>query len=455
MKIIKTNFIALFSTIACLTPKLKLSILTLLFGLLPLPALANYKVQVSPRPSGEIITLKVEVLDENNVPIEDLKKSDFKIEAAKLNQTLSVINRMRLIPPGEQLKPEPAYVVILLDMSGSMQEQDANKVKKIDGAISAIREYIKLVRDNNLPVSIALVPFGEGGRSKCNYEVNQQIIAKSFFLANNQELEQKVTDLSQSPTCSATNLYEPLKAAVQYLGNPDQFKQSENNNELDENTDTPQIPPKVAVILLSDGYHNKNRETEETQFAEVEKVLKENPAVRVYALGYGESLQHLRDRAYNCDITNYQLTQNNAVDLISKCRLSGKNIANFIVDQPRLKQIADLGGGISQFPDNATDAVNSLETFFKALRYYELQYKQVDAEPAEEYQVKVSVNSASRKIDASSEPVTFRIPNFSIQLPLIPDRLIILTLTLAALGGTLWWFKGWSEQLKKDAERWL
>lgn len=438
-----------------MTPKLKLAILTLLFGLLPLPAFANYKVQVSPRPGGEIITLKVQVLDENNVPIEDLRRSDFKIEAAKVNQTLSVINRMGLIPPGEQLKPEPAYVVILLDMSGSMQEEDDNKVKKIDGAISAIREYVKLVKDNNLPVSIALVPFGEGNISKCNYEVNQQIIAKSFLLANDQELEQKITDLSQSSTCSATNLYDPLKAAVQYLGKPDQFVQTGNNSELDANTDTPEIPPKVAVILLSDGYHNVNRDSEKRQFAEVEKVLKENSAVRVYTLGYGESLQHLRDRAENCDITNYQLTQNNAVDLISKCQLSGKSITNFIVDRPRLKQIAELGGGISQFPDNATDAVKSLETFFKALREYELQYKQPGAEPGELYQVKVTVNSPNRKIDVSSEPEPFRIPNFSTELPLIPDRLIILTLTLAGLGGTLWWFKGWSEQLKKEAERWL
>ncbi|YAG12207.1 VWFA domain-containing protein [Nostoc sp. DSM 114161] len=439
-----------------MTPKLKLGILTLLFGLLPLPALANYKVLVSPRPGGEIVTLKVQVLDENNIPIEDLKKSDFKIEAAKLNQSLSVINRMRLIPPGEQLKSEPTYVVILLDMSGSMQEEDEKKVKKIDGAISAIREYIKLVRDNNLPVSIALVPFGEGGGSKCSYEVNQQIIAKSFFLANDKELDRKVTALSNSPTCAATNLYEPLKAAVQYLGKPNQFTNTANNNELDDrNTDTPEIPPKLGVILLSDGYHNVNRDTEETQFAEVEKVLKENSAVRVYTLGYGESLKHLRDRASNCDISDYKLTQNNAVDLISRCQLGGKSITSFIVDRPRLKQIADLGGGISQFPDNATDAVKSLETFFKALREYELQYKQPGAEPGEQYQVQVSVNSRSRKIDVSSEPETFRIPNFSIQLPLIPDRLIILILTLAALGGTLWWFKGWSEQLKKDAERWL
>ncbi len=445
-----------------MTPKPKLAILTLLFGLLPLPAFANYKVQVSPRPGGEIVTLKVQVLDENNVPIEDLRRSDFKIEAAKVNQTLSVINRMGLIPPGEQLKPEPAYVVILLDMSGSMQEEDDNKVKKIDGAISAIREYVKLVKDNNLPVSIALVPFGEGDKNNnCNgYEV--EIVAKSFLLANSKELEQKVTDFSDSskyPTCAATNLYDPLKAAVQYLGNPDQFLPTGNNSQLDENTDTPEIPPKVAVILLSDGYHSVDRKDEEKrQFSELENVLKQNSAVRVYTLGYGESLiDFRRNRVPNCDISDYQLTQENAVDsLIRKCKLSEKDFRNrFIVDRPRLKQIAELGGGISQFPDNATDAVKSLETFFKALREYELQYKQPGAEPGELYQVKVTVNSPNRKIDVSSEPEPFRIPNFSTELPLIPDRLIILTLTLAGLGGTLWWFKGWSEQLKKEAERWL
>ncbi|MEI6370997.1 MAG: hypothetical protein WCO49_15010, partial [Nostocales cyanobacterium ELA608] len=128
----------------------------------------------------------------------------------------------------------------------------------------------------------------------------------------------------------------------------------------------------------------------------------------------------------------------------------------YIVDQPRLKQIAELTGGISKFPQDVNEAVNSLETFFKALREYELQYIQPNAAPAEEYQVQVSVNSSNRELNINAEPVKIRMPNISFyKLPLIPDRLFILILTLGILGGGILWFKRWSQQLKTEADRWI
>lgn len=61
-----------------------------------------------------------------------------------------------------------------------------------------------------------------------------------------------------------------------------------------------------------------------------------------------------------------------------------------------------------------------------------------------------------RQLNLNAEPVKIRMPNISFyKLPLIPDRLIILILTLGILGGGLWWFKGWSKQLKDEAERWI
>lgn len=462
----KTNSTDLFSIIASWTPKLKLGIVAFLLGFLPLPAFANSNIEVSPRPmDGDIITFKVRVVNDDNIPIEGLQTSDFKIETARIitkhqgtpiNLQFSEINRFKLIPPGEELKPDPAYVVILLDMSGSMNVKDASGVKKIDGAIRAIRGFIKLVREKNLPVHISLVPFGESNKAEDNYEVNQEIISQNLLSANSPKLDQRVAELASSSINAATNLYDPLKTAVKYLGNNSQeFTRKENLNR-DVNGEAEPIPPKLAVILLSDGYHNSNRRTENQQFEKLEKVFQEHPSVRVYTLGYGESLRQLRKRAVDCNISYSLLDQKEAVDLIQSCRIRGGSISNYIVDQPRLKQIAELTGGISKFPPNAKEAVNSLETFFKALREYELQYKQPNAAPAEEYQVQVSINSSSRQLNLNAEPVKIRMPNISLyKLPLIPDRLIILVLTLGILGGGLWWFNDWSKQLKDEAERWI
>jgi hypothetical protein len=90
------------------------------------------------------------------------------------------------------------------------------------------------------------------------------------------------------------------------------------------------------------------------------------------------------------------------------------------------------------------------------LREYELQYIQPNAAPAEEYQVQVSVNSSKRELNINAEPVKIRMPNISFyKLPLIPDRLFILILTLGILGGGILWFKRWSQQLKTEADRWI
>ncbi|MBD2136051.1 VWA domain-containing protein [Anabaena sp. FACHB-1237] len=427
-------------------------------------------MEVSPRGTdGDIITLKVKVLNDDNIPIVGLQKSDFKIQTGKItnlsnddtpiNLKYSEIEKFQLIPPGEQLKSDPAYVVILLDMSGSMREKDASGVKKIDGAILAIRGFIKLVREKNLPVHISLVPFGESNKAQYHYEVTQEEIAKHLLPANSPDLDKRVSDLASSSTNAATNLYQPLQEAVEYLGNNvEEFtRQANSSNDLknDLGKDEEKIPPKLAVILLSDGYHNIDRGTEDQQFAKLEKVFKEHSTVRVYTLGYGESLKHLRDRAINCNIPNRLLDEKQAVDLIQSCKLTNGDIFNYIVDQPRLKQIAELTGGISKFPDNSNEAVNSLETFFKALREYELQYLQPNAAPAEKYQVQVSVNSAKRELNINAEPVQIRMSNFISKLPLIPDRLIILILTLGILGGGLWGFKRWSQHLKEEAERFI
>jgi len=211
------------------------------------------------------------------------------------------------------------------------------------------------------------------------------------------------------------------------------------------------------VILLTDGYHDIKRETEAEQFKSLEDVLKSHPEVKVNTLGYGESLAHLRDRAINCNISDSDLTKVEGLNRIQYCRLpNGDDIREFIVDVPRLTEMAQTTGGTSQFPKNAEEAVSGFETVFKSLREYQLQYKQPEAEAADQYQVIVSVDSPNRQIKLDAEPAVVRIPNLATyRLPLIPDRLIIFGTTLALLTMTIRLFMGWSKKLKQDAGRWL
>lgn len=407
-----------------------------------------------------MVTLRVNVLGENNVPIEGLKLQDFQIRTAKVNNSDSVsadafspISRFRLIDPGQVSKPDPAVIIILLDMSGSMAEKDASGVRKLDGAIGAIRGFIQLVRNQKIPARVALVPFGEADKPVCSYNVTQEIIQGRLLEATDPKLDEQVNQLAGASPCAATNLYSPVAESVQFLGNSQNYSQPADTSTLDE-----PVPPRLAVILLSDGYHtHRERINERQEFQDLTRAFEQNPQVRVNTLGYGESLAQLRDRATNCNIRDDQLLEPNAVDQIQNCRLpDGNDITRFIVDKPRLSQMADLTSGISQFPNNAEEAVKSLETFFKALREYQIQYIQADAEPADKYSAIVSVNSPSRQLQLSSDPVTVVIPNFAYRrLPLIPDRLIILLGTLGLLIGTIWGFRRWSNQLKQDAERWL
>jgi len=449
------NSTALFFTTDFLILRLKLSIVTLFIGLLPSTAMAQNKIEVSTgHIESDLITLKVKVLNQENIPIDGLQAGDFKLQTAKIekkgsNLTLSPITNFRLLEPGEEFQTDPAYVVILLDMSGSMVSvvsDDPTHIKKIDGAISAIRRFIKLVRDDRLPVQIALVPLGvdDSGKCKFAYDVNQDIIGKKLIPATDPKLDEQVNQLPTSNLCAATNLYDPVKEAVKFLGTPNRF--SEQN-----------VTPRLDVILLTDGYHDIKREIEAEQFYSLVDVLKSHPEVKVNTLGYGESLPHLRDHAINCNISDRILTTVAGVSRIQQCHLpGGEDIREYIVDQPRLRQMAQRTGGTSQFPKNAAEAVSGFETVFKSLREYQLQYEQPGAEAADQYQVIVSVDSPNRQIKLDAEPAVVRIPNLAIhRFPLIPDRLIIFGATLALLTITTKAFMGWSKKLKQEAERWL
>ncbi|MFN6460761.1 MAG: vWA domain-containing protein [Nostoc sp. DedVER02] len=445
--------------IGSLTRKLNALTVTLVWVTWNLPVLASSKVEVTPTlPEGNLVTLSVRVLDENNIPVDGLNVEDFKVKTAKVSSleeqdktaqpTFSAVNNLQLLKPDEQAKSDLAYVVILLDMSDSMREQDSSGVRKLDGAIAAIRNFITLARNSKLDLKIAIVPFGENKQKlRCNYEVNSTEIDKKLLDVKDSVLNILVDQFAAAELCSATNLYDPLEQVVKYLGKPNRF------------TSNSERPPRISAILFSDGFdtasRNSNNPTSEAQrFAILKNTLKTSSGVTVHTLGYGERLSKLRSRV-SC---SQQVSdgENLVSDLLKYCKVANGKLEPLIVDEPRLKEIASVTGGISQFPENADEAAKSLETFFKTFREYQIQYSQPTADAADQYQVIVRVISQPRGINSVAEPQKIRFSNFIFyQLPLIPHRLIIFLISLLGMGTTVWLFYNWSQRLKAEYERFI
>ncbi|WP_193888043.1 VWA domain-containing protein [Fortiea sp. LEGE XX443] len=308
---------------------------------------------------------------------------------------------------------------------------------------------IKLARESNLNLKIAVVPFGEDKqKSDCNYEVNSAEIGNRLLEVKDLVLDTLVDQLANRVPCSATNLYDPLEEVVKYLGTTAQ-----------RFTDSAERPPRLSVILFSDGFdtatrNSNNPASEPKRFAALKNALKTSSGVTVHTLGYGDRLSKLRSRV-NCTQA-IKDGENLISDLLKYCQVPNGKLEPLIVDEPRLKEIASVTGGISQFPENANEAAKSLETFFKTLREYQIQYNEPTADAAEQYQVVVQVTSQPRSINLESKPQTIRFSNFVFyQLPLIPHRLIIFLLSLLGTGITVRLFYNWSQRLKAESERFL
>ncbi|BAZ28852.1 von Willebrand factor type A [Cylindrospermum sp. NIES-4074] len=443
----KTNITALCSMTDFSTPKLRLSAIAAFFSLLPFPAIASTVDIYRHISDGDLITLRVRVIDDGNVPIQGLNQRDFQIlttDSNKKSVDRSTI-KFDLIPPEKQSQTDPVYVAILLDMSGSMRQYDSGGSEKLKGAIKAVNKFTQQAKNDKVPMKIALVPFGFSGGKQCNYlyEVDKENIAQNspFYELKDEQLNSKLSELSYIPVCASTNLSQPLEAATNYLQN--QYAQAVSNVNSE---DTPK--PRLAVILLTDGYDNSNSE----QLQNLQRFLQQPPKVTVHTLGYGESLRSLRDRA-QCSlfIPNDQLTPSN----ISRyCRLPNQDIRAFIIDESQMEGIATATGGIYKLSANADEVAKSLTAFLTTLREYELVYRQPGAAPGTSHQTRVQVNSPSRELkDVISAPENIRISNFQYTKLSLGERFGILLLTTILGFAAIFLFWQWSQKLKKQAEQ--
>lgn len=442
--------------------KLKITALTILLGLLPLGCATTAKLDNSscvdiPENSncieisrwstnwkkGKEVTLKVKVLNQDRLAITTPLQEYFvvKTEDASGNPLTLKPPQITVIPPDdpeanlERANPEHIYIVMLLDMSGSMKHQDESGEKKLDGAIAGIKEFIAQSKKDKLNVNISINPFGYAG-GKCDYsfEVSEASIKEFRNVTKSQKLEEYLNKLAETPVCAATNIYAPLKEAIRYLGTPDRFKFKS--------------PPQLAVILFSDGFHNFERESEQEQFDELLAVIQQNPHIIVHTLGYGKKLKYLV-KDIQCPVPG-KVTVDKVLEY---CTQKKSDIAELIVDEERLTKIAKVTGGSHQFPVDAKQLAKDLKDILMTLKEYTIIYDQPEAERAKKYKTVVILNAPYPGLeDLASNPNEIRLPHLGFIFPSLPGLFMILAIIILLILAGVIPFIIWIKKLKNKAK---
>ncbi len=430
------NSTDLFTTIASLTRKLSLS--ALLAFSLGNPAWSQVKTaEIVGKPTLEEdrVTVRIKVKDANDKPVMGLQDTNFSL----------IVDHKPLEFRGKDWKspdetiPPPAFIIVLLDYSGSMQQKDSQGTSKIEGAMKAIREFTTEL-GNRCPKNstiecpkpqVSIVPFGDAGPNCAGNPVNQDVLNK-FFPAGDYKLNNYLDYLGNQKPCASTNIYEPLTKSIQFLAADDpRFSVPEDSN-------LPQ--PRLSVVLLSDGYHNKPNE--ERDFNNLLTLLKRNEKITVHTLGYG--------------FTPAQLGQKYGLGRPAKRSDIGKGDRKVpeeeFVDENRLAEIAKVTGGIAEFSPNSQAVAEKLKLFMNALLgEYQISYLQPDAERGSKHDV-VAIVQSDRASKVQSESASYTIAVFGRSLPL-NTRMMMLLAVLAVIGaGGVLPFWLWANHLKQEME---
>ncbi|MBI1241410.1 MAG: VWA domain-containing protein [Nostoc sp. RI_552] len=426
----KKKSTVLSTTIASLTHKLSLSIL--LVASLASPSWANNNVAKNvaeivnnPRVKDDRVTIRIKVKNSADRPVMGLEDTNFKL----LVDEKEVPFATKDWKSPEETIPPPAWIIVLLDFSGSMNQLDRGGTKKITGAINAVRQFIQVLSQRGGDTQISIVPFGKSGSNCQGYPVNNETLGK-FFGAKDFKLQNYLDYLAKTTPCASTDLYTPLNQAIRFFANGE-----DENFDTSENSDAPQ--PRRSIILLSDGYHNQINENQD--FEGLKKLLKNNPLITVHTLGYGLTPTELGQK--------YKLGRPaNRADLAS-----GKVPESEFVDQKRLQEIASLTGGITEFSGNAKAIAENLQLFLNALLgEYEITYTQPNAERGAKHDVQVVVN-IPRGESVKSPPKAYRITVFGRSLPLMVRLIMLICVLLAMVFAGVLPFYFWGEALKQEA----
>ncbi|WP_346294240.1 vWA domain-containing protein [Sphaerothrix gracilis] len=365
----------------------------------------------SPKTEDDEVTVRISVTDDQNRPVVDLLDTDFQLIVDDSDLQFESRNWRR----PQDVVPPPAWVIVLLDMSGSMNQPDSRGTTKLQGALESITQFktsiyerLDTVSEANIP-QIAIVPFGKPGENCEGFPVTQDELDK-FFPADAVLLDNHLDFLAKQAPCAATNLYEPLSKAIRFLGNTQdpRFSHSEESQEP---------KPRLSVILLSDGYHTEGKEAED--FENLKLLIRQNPEIAIHTLGYGLTPEELGDK-YGL---RRPATRNDIGSEIS---------ADEFVDQARLAEISQLAGGISEFSADAATVAEKLQVFLNALLgEYEISYVQPNADRNSSHTVKVLINAEKGVIQSNLQK--YRLTGFGRILER-DVRLKIFACTLLVMG---------------------
>ncbi len=419
------NSIASFTIIASSIRKLSFSLL--ITGCWLTASLAETtKVEIvgTPEVYGDRVTARIKVKGDEDKPLIGLNETDFKLYV----DDREVDFQSKDWQSPEEATPPPVWVVVLLDMSGSMKTADSSGTTKLQGAVNAIEKFTDLAAKRAGSTQISIVPFGEAGRGCAGYSVDESTLDK-FLAGNDFKLQKRLDNLAKSVPCASTDLYEPISDAIKFLGNTNdpRFYLPEGKKGLE---------PRLSIILLSDGYHNKP--DEERDFEILTRQFQLNKNIIVHTLGYGLTPEELGDR-YGLGRAATREDINNPVP------------AEEFVDRERLADIAKLTGGIGEFSGDAPEIAQNLQLFLNALLgEYQITYTEPNPERGAKRNLQVAVESPQDSSPVISQPKPYTVTVFGRSLPRI-TRLWILGGTLGGmvLGILIFW--SWANKLKQEA----
>lgn len=421
----RKNYSGLSTTIVFWTRRLSLSVL--LAGCICSPSWGQVKtieIVGNPTVHEDEVKLRIKVTDTNDRPVTELQQEAFSLVVDGEEITLSENDNWK---SSQETEPPPTWIIVLLDYSGSMRQLDNHGTTKLAGAINAIKQFTTAIAKRGPNTQVAIVPFGDPGPNCAGNPVNQENLDK-FFPASDFKLINYLDFLASQTPCASTNLYEPLTKAIRFLGN-----QEDTRFHVAEDSQQPE--PKLAVVLLSDGYHNKPNEKQD--FEKLISLLKDEKRITVHTLGYGLTAQELGKK--------YRLGRAATRKDIG---IGSKKVPEEeFVDQQRLAQIAKVTGGIAEFSPNAQEVADKLKVFLDALLgEYEITYAQPNAERGSKHKIGVVVQPVKSQL----KPYTITV--FGRSLPL-STRLLMLAIVLLMIGvGGVLPFSLWAKHLKREAQ---
>ncbi|MGK7877022.1 MAG: VWA domain-containing protein [Xenococcaceae cyanobacterium] len=443
----KKKSTALFTTIASWTRRVSLS--ALILGCLSSPIWGQVNVKeaeiVQTKVNEDQVTLRVKVRNNQGRPAMNLKRDNFQVfvDDDKLKEELILDwkSPQKAVPP-------PAEIIILLDFSGSMNNPDKRGGTKLKGAIQAIREFIKVAEKTEArggDIKIAIVPFGYVENSEVcdgDYPVTQAQLSDPtrtrFLSPGDANLANHLNNLESRTPCASTDLYTPLIESVIFLG--DKYPIPEPDPDLPQESLPPQ--PRLAVILLSDGFHNRGNDKEDFNYLKRKLTEDENYSqITVHTLGYGLTPEEL-GRKYKCDkkpATREDIGK-------GPCKVPpGEFVA-----RDKLAEIAKLTGGVHRFSGYSREIGEAFEEFLNAiLGEYEITYLEPNPVRGSKHEFYVTVEF-SDETKVASEPKGYTITSFGRTLPLEVRILMVLGIFFVlGCGGIIpFWF--WGQRLKRE-----